>query len=300
MGGFMCLKKIRRKLKQWRHRDILKWREELNDFEKDMLIPEIMERLKTLKKYFQDIAIICEQERQSDVLIRVLHELTQKYIPPAMRQANPTGEIAVYAKQYVDNIKLRAHDDFVVSIDKLLSKYNNIDSLRELSRFLNDVNFECGTVVQLKEKLFLYNIQLSAVIEGPNGYFACEPKELNLLWAPFKVVCENIYSVAKATTESIQEWSKEQIKWKTNFLSVLSQRLQQRNQLLTIVMAISLSSLFLFLGKPYKEYSLERDNVKLKGALELCQNESNKLKNKMTDCTIIDKGSVSPAFKSLK
>ena len=108
-----------------------------------------------------------------------------------------------------------------------------------------------------------------------------EPKELKLLLVPFQNTIENIYGVANSTSGTIHQWHKEQMQWKTEFLKVLSERLAQRNNLLTIFVAIIVSWAFLTATQPLEKYQLGKENETLKAQATESINKGKLLEEKI-------------------
>ena len=128
------------------------------------------------------------------------------------------------------------------------------------------MNLLCSIVVQVKEKLFLYRLNSIAHVRNTqtNQILPTEPRELTILLLQFKGSLDNIYGVANATAATISQWHKEQMQWKTEFLKVTSERIAQRNNLLTIIVAVAVSFFFMTATQPLEKYQLGKENETLK------------------------------------
>ncbi|MBF0362760.1 MAG: hypothetical protein HQK49_17205 [Oligoflexia bacterium] len=254
------------KYRTWKQRDFLKWREDLSDYEKDFFLPEIRGRCEELLKYCKDINNYCESridEKSFGATLRalIINEKLEHLIPQELRP--PTPEIL--AKKFFIETQEMNKDTFINPLERVIKRIDSNISLKEFGEILTEVNHVCSTVVQVKEKLFLYSLSSFAIVfdRYTNQPISAEPKELTLLLVPFKNTIENIYGVANSTSQTIHQWHKEQMTWKTECLSVISQRIAQRNNLFTIFVAIAVSWAFLSATQPLEKYLLKKDNEQI-------------------------------------
>ena len=273
-----------KKYRKWSQRDFLKWRDDLSEYERDFFLPEIKGRCEELLKYCKEIDEYCRTRVDEKSFGATLRELMldsqiEKLVPPELRP--PTAELL--ARQYFTQMQVMNKVTFIDPLEAVIQKFDSDIDLKMFGLILNEVNHICSTVVQIKEKLFLYSLTSFAVVfdRHTNEPVMSEPKELKLLLVPFQNTIENIYGVANSTSGTIHQWHKEQMQWKTEFLKVLSERLAQRNNLLTIFVAIIVSWAFLTATQPLEKYQLGKENETLKAQATESINKGKLLEEKI-------------------
>lgn len=273
-----------KKYRKWKQRDFLKWRDDLSDYERDFFLPEIKGRCEVLLKYCKDIDIYCKDridEKSFGATLRslILDSQLEHLVPVELRP--PTPEFL--AKQYFNQIEKMNGITFIEPLERVINRFQSEINLKKFATILNEVNHICSTVVQVKEMLFLYSLASFAVVfdRHTNQPVLSEPKELKLLLVPFQNTIENIYGVANSTSGTIHHWHKEQMEWKTEFLKVTSERIAQRNNLLTIIVAVAVSWAFLTATQPLEKYQLGRENEILKTQATNALNQNQSLEEKV-------------------
>lgn len=286
-----------RKRKHRKYKELLEWRDELNDYEKKQLIPALKYRMISLKEDSIRIVNICSKENL-DTFGAILLQL-MKYRGVPITDVVCKAE----AEKYFADIRKLVQEQFVNDLDEIIKHYDSINDLKDFALVLNETNHFCASITEIKDKLFFYNIQHALVIQNVNTLDTevFEPNASNVIWMPFRVIAENMYSVAKSTSETIHHWHKEQLQWKTGYLNLKAHQVQLRNQLITIVFAIvtalAISAIFMSATNVYethvlknnlehnnlliddikrKNEDLEKQNVELNRVIQL----QNQLKNK--------------------
>lgn len=256
-----------KKYRKWKQRDFLKWRDDLSDYERDFFLPEIKGRCEALLSYCKEIDAFCtarSDEHNFGVLLRnlVLGGYDETQIPAGDRPPTP----GALARQYFSAIQEVNRTTFIEPLERVIQKIKPDITLKEFGSLLNEVNLVCSSVIQIKEKLFLYRLSSFAFVRDPQTgeVLPTQPRELTLLLVPFQSAIENIYGVANSTSGTIHQWHKEQMQWKTEFMKVVSERIAQRNNLLAIIVAIAISWAFMMGTKPLEKWQLERDSEALK------------------------------------
>lgn len=256
-----------KKYRKWKQRDFLRWRDDLSEYERDFFLPEIKGRCEELLKYCKEIDTYCDNrvdERAFGVTLRelVIESRYEQLVPPELRPPSPE----FLARQFFNQTKEMNQISFIDPLERVLARFTNDIDLKQYGKILNEVNRICATIVQTKQVLFLYSLRSYVVAIDPstNQVIGSEPKDLAVLLIPFKNILENIYNVANSTSGTIHQWHKEQMEWKTEFLKVTSERIAQRNNLLTIIVAVAVSWAFLTATQPLEKYQLGRENEILK------------------------------------
>ncbi|HLD98846.1 MAG TPA: hypothetical protein VJB59_01225 [Bdellovibrionota bacterium] len=262
-----------KRYRKWKQRDFLRWRGDLTDYERDFFLPELKGRCEELLKYCKEINSYCDNrvdERAFGVTLRelVIDSKYEQLVPPERRPSSPE----FLARQFFTQMKEMNRITFIEPLERVIARFKPNVDLQEYGTILNEVNHVCSTVVQTKQVLFLYSLRSYVIAIDPKTSqpIGAESKELAIILAPFKNILENICGVANSTSESIHHWHKEQMQWKTEFLKVTSERIAQRNNLLTILVAIAVSWAFLTATQPLEKYQLGKENEKLKNqAMEI-------------------------------
>jgi len=277
---------FRRRRKHRKYKELLEWRDELNDYEKNQLIPALKYRMISLKEDSARIVEICNEE-DAKVFGAILLQL-MKYRGVPINETTA----AVEAQKYFDGIRKLVQEQFVDDLDKIIKHYDAIKDLKDFVSVLNETNHFCASVTETKDKLFFYNIQHALVIQNVNTLDTAvfEPNTLNVIWMPFRVIAENMYSVAKSTSETIDHWHKEQMQWKTGYLNLKAHQVQLRNQLVTIIFAIVIalaaSAIFMSATNVYETHvlknNLEQNNLLIDGIKQrhmTCEAQNAELKH---------------------
>ena len=254
------------KYRKWKQRDFLRWRDYVSDYETDFFLPELKGRCEELLKYFEMIDDYSLNHVDDKVFGETLRNLMvkkelERLVPDKMKPP-PSEEIA---KAFFSQMREMNQREFIQPLKKVIADFNKPLDMKIFGSILNQVNHVCSTVVQVREKLFLYRLSgFATAHEIESGKMVLsEPKDYKVMLVPFQNIMDNIYGVANSTSQTIHQWHKEQMEWKTSFLGVLSERLAQRNNLLTIIAAIAISWLFLAITNPYEKLVRERDLSKL-------------------------------------
>ncbi|WP_413288385.1 hypothetical protein [Bdellovibrio sp. HCB337] len=256
--------------RKWRQRDFLKWRDDLSDYERDFFLPEIKGRCEALLLYCKEIDLFCIEradEHNFGVMLRklMLPADVEALIPADQRPSEPK----VLAKKYFSAIQKVNKETFIEPLENVIQKINSNVGMKEFGLILNEVNLVCSSVIQIKEKLFLYRFGSIAFVKNPQTgeVILTQPNELNLMLHQFQNTIDNIYGVANSTSGTLHQWQKEAMEWKTEFLKVTTERIAQRNNLLAIIAAIAISWAFMFGTEPLEKYQLEKNNDALKGQI---------------------------------
>ena len=166
-------------------------------------------------------------------------------------------------------------------IEATLKLYEDIHDVSKLGLFMNEINLQCSSLMVVKNRLFLYKIQgypfLTNVKTGET--VPGQPIQYSLTTEPFQIIIDNIMGVAKALSDTVHTWHKynmnlnsKQIDLYMNGLSLRNTKLVLFIQLLTVILAISLSAFFLIARDPFDlikdNYALKQKNASLKLELE--------------------------------
>lgn len=234
------------------------WRKELNDFEKNMLLPSIKGRLEILKAYFKEIQNHCNENLNNETFgALILSITTQGVKAPLYITAQMTH--AEISHKFFQEISLQCQNEFLNPIEEILDLINDDISLKEFMNILNKTNFICSIALQTEDKLFMFkfNTFISLHEKYSGEVKSVKPLEYEAITIPTKNVISNIIGVCKGTIESIQHWQKEVMEWKSKTLELETVRLNRQNQFLTIILALSLSALFFALNDPYQLWKSE-------------------------------------------
>lgn len=284
--------KIYHYLRKRKYRAILQDREDLSDYEKKFLVPEIKLRLRQLKEYFQAIVNLCEAHKTDPLFAAQLEKIVNPADTPYRDQQGSN-----HAEQFFSQTQKLAKEQHTDEIDKILLNYSDIDDLKRLVAFLNEVNFLCSSLVEVNNRLFLFHLQtFPHVIDPVSGkVLSEEPRELHLTTKPFEITVNNIVSVSKATSDTIHTWHKEFMEGKRRFLEYYGHKISLRNnrvilfiQLFALLLGVALSALFLFANDPFNQFKknqiLEQRNLSLQSEITQCKQDQIEMIRKKDEC----------------
>lgn len=263
----MEMRKTLTKIKKWRekryYRAALKYRTILSDYEKEFLVPELKSCLAHLKEHFLNIIKICEKAETDPVFKTLLGQIINPQGLPSRQSVDDL------VKEFCHKIVEVAQTQHVDVIDKILSDYGRIESLKELGQFLNEVNLFCSSTVEVKNKTVLFHLQTYIYLVNPqNGHAQTVPNDTYMTLLPIQNSIENVVSVCQATSDTIHIWHKQYMEEKNRFLSYLGQKDGLRNnsvillvQVTALLFAVILSFAFMAGEDPF---NLLKENRALK------------------------------------
>jgi len=274
--------KLREYFEKKRYKIILHDRRYLTDYENEQLVPELKSRLNVLVQYFNDIITLCEIQKGSKEFNQNLNSIIN---PRGITiRFHDSGESV--AENFFGDVQAQAQKEGVDDIKRILNLYDNIQDTKQLGLFINEINLQCSSLMAVKNFLFLYKIEGYPFIVDPKTgqSIAQQPQQYFLTTEPFQIVINNIIGVAKALSDTIHEWHKYNMDLKSQYLKIHVNNISLRNtklvlfiQLLTIILAISLSAFFLMARDPF---NLIKENNTLKSEVSSFKQENALLKLK--------------------
>ncbi len=249
--------------RRWRktqilYQDFSRLRVGLTEFEREILVPELVSRLELMQEILERMKGTCANPQ------------VRQRIGPAITALRvvPPGHDPVTS--YLDRVSAEIDRFFLRPIAKLRTDARAITNFAALVKFLNGVFFLCGTLTSNEKTLFWYSSlgHAYAVNRATQEVVGQgEPVEFGIILLPFKNDLENLLNVAKGTEGSIDQWRRQQDEAKKPFLDYLAaMALHSTNsmtlwiQMLAIFMAVVLSGFFLVAGDPF---ALKRTNSQL-------------------------------------
>ena len=276
------MSKIKKHHLKKRYKAILQDRMHLTDYERDQLIPELRLRLGALIQYFSDIIRICENQKNSRLFIENLSSIINpKGLPSSEVDAQCLSE------KFFDGVKKQAQIENVDDINRILNEYENIKNVGKLGLFLNEVNLLCSSLLEVKNRLFLFKIEAYPhILDQRTGQTITNiPHQFYLTTEPFQIAIQNIAFVCKATSETVHEWHRQTMNMKSQFLNLFNNKITLRNnrlilliQILTIFLAITLSAFFLSANDPF---NLIKKNQELKSSVKVFEDKNQLLRNQL-------------------
>ena len=276
------MSKIQKYRLKKRYKSILQDRIHLTDYERDQFIPELKSRLRVLVQYFKDIITICENHKNSRLFVDNLSSIIN---PHGLRSSGIDDQ--GLSERFFDEVKKQAQVENIDDINRILKEYENIEEVGQLGLFLNEINLLCSSLIEVKNRLFLFKIESYPHIlnQRTGETIANIPEQYYLTIEPFQIAIQNIASVCKATSESIHGWHKQTMNIKSQFFDLYNNKITLRNnrlilliQIIIIFLAIALSSFFLSANDPF---NLFKENQELKREVKVLKNENHLLKNQL-------------------
>ncbi len=253
--------KIREYRDKKRYDVILQGRFHLTDYEKYLLVPELKARLEVLKGRFSEIIQLCELQKNSTQFNRNINSI----INPAGLPSDPNESVA---EAFFNGVKAQAQKEGVGDIDRILNQHKNIGNVSELGAFLDDVNILSSSLLTIKNRLFLFKIEAYPIATHTQTgqVITAQPNQYFVTTEPFQISIDGILGIARAISDTIDEWHKYSMKLKTQYLDLYINRLSVRNtkwvfyiNLLTVLLAVSLSAFFLISNDPFNLYKKNRE-----------------------------------------
>jgi len=252
-----------------RYEIILHDRSHLTDYEKEILIPELISRLNVLREYFGEIISLCDKQKNNDVFSQAVLSV----INPNNFEADPRDSQISPAQKFFGEVKDVAQTQGIDDLNKILLEHGKIENLKQLGHFLTDVNNFCFALATVNNNLLLYKIETYPFLTNiKTGQTAVTfPPQYALTVEPFQLLVSNIVGVSKAITETVNDWHKYFLKLKSDYLDLHIKRLSVSNMrwlfafnVTTIVLAVVLSAFFLLANDPF---NLIKENRVLKSQI---------------------------------
>lgn len=271
------------------HQVFLRWRYQLTDYEKDTLLPILVDRLKGFKEIFEEMKVIVNKSVDDPVLIASVEAVLN------LNCHQTQGDFLPAVKVYCNEVLYIIEHQFLKTIFKIEQLAHESTDFRSFSKFIIHMNILCGMISQCKTKLFLLSLKPFAVLTNlsTKAIVTTEPVEYSMILRPFDILIENLNQIALGTEGTIQDWSNKQLEWKTQYLSFMSNESNKKNNsiilvinIITVILAISLSCLFIFVNDfwgYHKEISeLKYEKFELERKFNNSEAEINKLKRVLT------------------
>lgn len=232
-------------------------RTELADFEKELLIPELIGRVKEFKEIFSKIKNICDHQQTKSDINSALGQILR--IPLVLKNAQSSSP----ADDYLAQIKTMVEISYQEPLTELLRKFpsaGTFKTLNSFTEFLNQLHFICSSITQSQEELFLYNVRGFLIVKnlGTGEQIYGPPENLAIALFPFQVFLHQLVRISTATEATIQEWKKQRLEARKEFMAFLSshRQLTATNRMLvfqicTILFAVILSGFFLVANDPF-------------------------------------------------
>ncbi|WP_144370149.1 hypothetical protein [Myxococcus stipitatus] len=246
---------------------------DLNEFEREMLIPQMRDRAAYMRETFIRIRDIAADPE------------TAYRIAPEFRKIAPDdapGAEGDSTKSYLTKIRRQIDEAFVTPLTKLLDDHQNVSSLREMYRFFNEIRYLSDVVMNSENILFRYKSKMTfSAVDKVSGKRISQDQEWAIILTPFELALGELKRIAETTVESIEHWTKKEDEAKKPFLdyvaAVNNAATSRRTiylQMSAMVLALSFSAFFLTARDPL---GLKRENIHLKAEIEDAKGESARL-----------------------
>jgi hypothetical protein len=250
------VRKYRAYRKRRRYQAVLERREDLNDFETQVLLPELKGRLEWWRQLYVSLLADCEKLRADKLWSEPLKSLAHPLAPP------------LTAETYFGQVIPVIRSGFLEPIDGALRLLAEVKDYSSLALALNRVHLVAETITGTEEKFLVLNLRSFVIVrDSASGASALDlPRELTLISLPFKHIVEQLVASAKPTAGSITLWRDTEQKSRIEFLAHLNARTALKNSavvlginLATVVVAVVLSAFFLIANDPFQLVRSNRD-----------------------------------------
>lgn len=238
---------------------LLEWRTELNQYERDLLIPELIGRLRSLHAYCVQLLADCEKGLHDPAWAAMVDRLVN---PGEVRE----GDAATGA-MYFGALMRSINESYVGPLDAALKKLADVADFKTLGAALNEVGLICESITGVEEKLLVFSMRGVAIVtDRTGGAVVSPPRELELIMLPFRLIRDQLVLIATSTASSIQAWRSAEVQTKPRFLELELALTNLRNSnralwinLLAVVVAVGLSAFFLVAADPFQLLSKNRE-----------------------------------------
>jgi hypothetical protein len=232
----------------------MRWRDTLNDYEKETLIPGLKERMTALRDYFSRVNALCDQHLQDDTFGVILNSLVA--IPSGVRPITPQRTNIQMSQWFFGQIKTMVQENYLVPIDGVLAKHNETITYKSFAEILNTTNYICASAVNSKEELFLWEFSsfYSKHDTRTGNVTEVVPQEFTVLLMPFKNILRHIVNLCEWTQKTIHHWHEQEMEWRSRSLEIENHRISIKNQMVTIFLTLALSAAFMFFTQPLDLY----------------------------------------------
>ena len=235
--------------KYYDHDILLRWRTALTDLEVDTFVPLFKGRLEGFEEIFGKLLETLREAENDQVYIAAVERVVNPNNLPTSQNHVPA------AKAYCQGIE-RVIQDFLRRISLVRSELNAATDFRKFSKSMSLLDQLCQSVTQNKASLFLFSIRpyVHVIDHKTKSILTTPPVEYEMILRPFEVWLHNLEQIAAGTSGTIETWRKTQLDWKSQYLAFRSNESNVKNNrivlcvnIATVVLAIALSTLFLFL-----------------------------------------------------
>jgi hypothetical protein len=284
LGGLV--RQYRAHRKRRRYQAVLERRDDLNDFETQVLLPELRGRLEWWRQLYVSLIAECEKLRADKLWSEPLNALAHPLAPP------------LTAETYFGQVIPVLRSDFLEPIDGALQLLAEVKDYGSLALALNRVHLVAETITGTEEKFLVLNLRSFVIVrDSASGASALDlPRELTLISLPFKHIVEQLVASARPTAESITLWRDTEQKSRIEFLAHLNARTALTNSavvlginLATVVAAVALSAFFLIANDPFQlvlsNRALQQRVTVSDAALAQERSAASKLRGELDVCT---------------
>lgn len=252
------------------HRILDARRVELDLFEREMLIPEMLGRVEYMREMFERISEIAAAPETAYRIAPVLRELIPQYAEGV--DVEPTTD-------YLTKVVVQIEKAFLSPLRRIEQEFSSITDLEQMMRFFTQLRRICAMLMDLDNVLFRYSAAVTiSVTERETGKrLRDEKKEWSIILTPFELALGELKRVAETTEASIEHWRQQQEAAKKPFLEYAAAATNSATsrrtiyiQLLAIALSVAFSSFFLTARDPF---ALAKENRGLRNELESVKGE---------------------------
>ncbi len=190
-------------------------------FEREILIPSVIDRLKYVAQIFGEFKKLCADTTVATHIDAPLRTLVD---PRVFKLGAPEPKVGAH---YLSIISNQCEEEFIKPITELLAKHpleKATGTIEGATNFLNDATNLCQSIVGCKDKLFLYSLRAFLNVKNLNTgeVLLGAPTELSLILMPFQTRLEELMNVASTTIQSVNKWAEQIGQQKTKQVELIS------------------------------------------------------------------------------
>jgi hypothetical protein len=220
---------------------------DLNDFERESLIPRIIDCMRFYRESFNSLLPICDNPENALLIDAVVRQAVAN---PAIDPSVPTPQAG---QIYLAQAKQQIQTHWIAELDKFLADYPDPSAVKtgkDLFRLGQRAQQLAGSIVWCKTRLLSFSLRsFPVIINKRTGETMSGPSnEIEIIVYPFLGVLNELESSASSLIETLRDWGRSKKEARKDYVAYLTALEQIRLakvlnwfQILVIIFAIVLT-----------------------------------------------------------
>ena len=201
---------------------------DLTDFERETLLPMIIDRMRFYLSQFKALLPICENPENALFVDAVVRRVVAN---PAIDPNVPTPKAG---EEYLRALKSSITEYWITELEAFIKLYPEpscILSGKDLFRITQKAQSLAGSIVWCKSRLLSYSLRCFPLIinKATGRSESGPPEEIEIIVFPIKGILSEMESSASSLMETLQLWSRSKRESRKEFIGYLSALEQTRS-----------------------------------------------------------------------